>query len=45
MTNGVVEGINNKLKLLKPCGFGFKNFYTFEVRALLFWHFPQNLAH
>nr|WP_226576206.1 transposase [Microseira wollei] len=22
ITNGIVEGINNKLKLLKPCGFG-----------------------
>ena len=25
-TNGVVEKINKKLKLLKPCGFGFINF-------------------
>jgi hypothetical protein len=23
-----VEGINNKLKVLKPCGFGFRNFIT-----------------
>jgi transposase len=42
--NGVVEGINNKLKLLKRCGFGFRNFINFEVRALLFWHYPNNLA-
>ncbi|MCL1470227.1 ISL3 family transposase [Argonema antarcticum] len=45
ITNGVVEGINNKLKLLKRCGFGFKNFHNFEIRALLLWHFPDNLAH
>ncbi|MFB2836777.1 transposase, partial [Floridanema evergladense] len=40
----IVEGINNKLKLLKRCGFGFRNFRNFELRALLFWHFPNNLA-
>lgn len=38
-TSGVVEGINNKLKLIKRSGFGFKNFYNFEIRALLSWHF------
>ncbi|MDF0555440.1 transposase, partial [Kamptonema sp. UHCC 0994] len=36
--------INNKLKLLKRCGFGFKNFQNFQVRALLFWHSPNILA-
>nr|WP_322111871.1 transposase [Aerosakkonema funiforme] len=45
ITNGIVEGINNKLKLLKRCGFGFNNFHNFEIRALLLWHFPYNLAH
>jgi transposase len=43
-TNGIVEGINNKLKLLKRAGFGFRNFNNFETRALLCWHFPNNLA-
>lgn len=43
-TNGIVEGINNKLKLLKRCGFGFRNFINFQIRALLLWHFPKNLA-
>ena len=43
--NGMVEGINNKLKLLKGSGFGFRNFNNFETRALLFWHFPINLAY
>nr|ADO19243.1 transposase [Nostoc flagelliforme str. Sunitezuoqi] len=38
-TSGVVEGINNKLKLIKRSGFGFKNFCNFEIRALLSWHF------
>jgi transposase len=43
-TSGVVEGINNKLKLIKRSGFGFKNFRNFEIRALLAWHYPINLA-
>ena len=32
-TNGIVEGINNKLKLLKRCGLGFRNFNNFKIRA------------
>ena len=43
-TNGIVEGINNKLKLLKRCGFEFINFQNFQAKALLFWHFPKILA-
>jgi transposase len=43
-TNGVVEGINNKLKLIKRNGFGFRNFRNFEIRALLSWHHNINLA-
>ncbi len=41
-TNGIVEGINNKLKLLKRWGFGLRNFINFEMRALLAWDFPNN---
>ena len=40
-TNGIVEGINNKLKLLKPCGFGFTNFNNFKIRAWRFWHYAN----
>ena len=43
-TNAVVEGINNRLKVLKRCGFGFKNFNNFKNRALLFWHLAKSLA-
>lgn len=38
-TNGVVEGINNKLKLIKRSAYGFRNFDNFRVRSLLSWHF------
>lgn len=43
-TSGIVEGINNKLKLLKRCGYGFRNFDNFQLRALLFWHLPEILV-
>jgi transposase len=43
-TNAVVEGINNRLKVLNRCGFGFRNFENFKNRALLFWHLANNLA-
>jgi transposase len=44
ITNGVVEGINNKLKLIKRSGYGFSNFDNFKLRALLPWVFPFKLA-
>jgi transposase len=43
-TQGVVEGINNKLKLIKRLGFGFKNFDNFKKISLLAWHLTNNLA-
>jgi transposase len=43
-TQGIVEGINNRLKVIKRCGFGFRNFDNFEKRALLFWHLVDSLA-
>jgi transposase len=38
-TNSTVEGINNKLKLIKRAGYGFRNTDNFILRALLCWHF------
>ncbi len=32
------KGINNKLKLIKRSGYGFRNFENFRVRCLLNWH-------
>ncbi len=43
-TNAVVEGINNRLKVLKRCGFGFRNVNNFKNRAILFWHLTNSLA-
>ncbi|MHC5850073.1 ISL3 family transposase [Nostoc sp.] len=37
-TSGKVEEINNKLKLIKRSGYGFRNFENFRVRCLLNWH-------
>ena len=33
-TNGFVEGLNNKVKLIKRIGFGFTNFEHFKLRIL-----------
>jgi transposase len=41
-TSGAVEGINNKLKLIKRLGYGFRNFINFRLRSLLNWHFTIN---
>lgn len=38
-TSGVVEGINNKLKLIKRSAYGFRNFKNFQSRCLLNWNF------
>ncbi|MBD2165974.1 ISL3 family transposase [Calothrix membranacea FACHB-236] len=38
-TSGAVEGVNNKLKLIKRSGYGFRNFENFRIRCLLSWHF------
>jgi len=40
-TSGVVEGINNRLKLIKRLGYGFRNFDNFRLirlRCLMCWH-------
>lgn len=38
-TSGAVEGINNKLKLIKRSAYGFRSFENFRIRCLLNWHF------
>jgi transposase len=39
ITDGVVEGINNKLKLIKRSAYGFRNFDNFRDRVILIWQF------
>lgn len=34
-SNGVIEGTNNKIKVLKRMAFGFRNFFNFRARILL----------
>ncbi len=40
-TQGAVEGINQKIKLIKRRAFGLKNFDSFRRRVLLNWHFSS----
>ncbi|MEM9213313.1 MAG: ISL3 family transposase [Cyanobacteria bacterium P01_F01_bin.150] len=37
-TSGAVEGLNNRLKLIKRLGYGFRNFGNFRLRCLICWH-------
>lgn len=37
-TSGAVEGINNRLKLIKRSGYGFRNFENFRLRCMMRWH-------
>ena len=39
-TNGTLEGINNKIKVIKRIAFGYRSFYHFKNRILI----TQNLA-
>jgi transposase len=41
-TSGIVEGINNKLKLIKRSAFGFRNFKNFRLIALISWQLNTN---
>jgi transposase len=43
-TSGAVEGINNKLKLIKRSGYGFRNFENFQLRCLICWHLDTSSA-
>ena len=40
-TQGIVEGINNKLKLIKRRAFGLRNFDNFQIRSFLTWDFTS----
>ena len=43
-SQGVVEGINNKIKLIKRRGYGFRNFDNFSKRCFLTWLFPVSFT-
>jgi transposase len=43
-TSGAVEGINNRLKLIKRLGYGFRNFENFALRCLICWHLDVKAA-
>ncbi|MCJ1969356.1 MULTISPECIES: transposase [Pseudolactococcus] len=34
-SNGCLEGMNNKIKAIKRCAFGFRTFRNFKKRILL----------
>jgi transposase len=36
--NGLLEGINNKIKAIKRIAFGYRSFYNFKNRILISCH-------
>ncbi|MEM9886602.1 MAG: transposase, partial [Bacteroidota bacterium] len=34
-SNGIVEGINNRIKMMKRRAFGYRNFQAFRTRVLV----------
>ncbi|MDH2959051.1 transposase [Staphylococcus aureus] len=34
-SNGAIEGINNKIKLIKRISFGYRNFNNFKARIMM----------
>ena len=43
-SNGVVEGINNKIKLIKRIGYGYRNFENFRLKILLAFNFIKDIV-
>ena len=39
--NGIIEGINNKIKVIKRIAFGYRSFYHFKNRILIIQNFAQ----
>ena len=41
-SNGVLEGINNKIKLIKRVSYGYSSFYNFRLRILIVFRLLAN---
>lgn len=35
LTNGPIEGTNNKIKVIKRTAYGYRNFFHFRIRILI----------
>ena len=35
LTNGAIEGTNNKIKVIKRTAYGYRNFFHFRIRILV----------
>ncbi|EFG54824.1 hypothetical protein LA664_03795 [Lactobacillus amylolyticus] len=35
LTNGPIEGTNNKIKIIKRTAYGYRNFFHFRIRILI----------
>ena len=42
LSNGPIEGINNKIKNIKRSGYGYRNFYNLRARLLITYRLTKN---
>ena len=44
LTNGIVEGMNNKIKLIKRVSYGYRSFLNFRTRIMLCFTLTKKTA-
>lgn len=44
LTNGVIEGMNNKIKLIKRVSYGYRSFVNLRTRIIICFNLTKKLA-
>jgi len=45
LSNGVLEGINNKIKLIKRMAYGYRSFFNLRLRIMLCFTLTKKVGH
>ncbi|NMB03187.1 MAG: transposase, partial [Tissierellia bacterium] len=45
LSNGVLEGINNKIKLIKRIAYGYRSFVNLRLRIMLCFTLTKKVGH
>lgn len=45
LSNGVLEGINNKIKLIKRISYGYRSFFNLRLRIMLCFNLTKKVGH
>ncbi|MDO4813684.1 MAG: transposase [Gemella sp.] len=43
-SNGILEGINNKIKIIKRVSYGYASFYNFRLRILIVFRLFEDVS-